>query len=115
MKKNLKNTIKLARIKSGLMQKQLAEELGISPSTIGMYEQGRRTPDYDILDKICRILKISVFDFFIENEVFDADIIFKYLIERLSSDSDVLLNGEALSDQKKSAIAYAIQLILSDK
>ena len=35
------------RHKAGLTQKQLANLLSVSPSAIGMYEQGRREPSAD--------------------------------------------------------------------
>ena len=37
------------RQKQGLSQADLAERLRISPSTVGMYEQGRREPPIDVL------------------------------------------------------------------
>lgn len=37
------------RQKQGWSQAELAERLHISPSTVGMYEQGRREPPIDVL------------------------------------------------------------------
>lgn len=44
----------------GLNQLQLAQKLHLSPSTIGMYEQGRRTPSIDILIQMSRIFNVSL-------------------------------------------------------
>jgi len=44
----------------GLNQLQLAEKLHLSPSTIGMYEQGRRTPNVDILVQMSRLFNVSL-------------------------------------------------------
>lgn len=44
----------------GLHQSELAEKLHVSPSTIGMYEQGRRTPNLDILIQMSRIFNVSL-------------------------------------------------------
>ena len=41
-------------------QLQLAEKLHLSASTIGMYEQGRRTPNVDILVQMSRIFNVSL-------------------------------------------------------
>ena len=38
-----------------MTQSELAQCLGISPSAVGMYEQGRRQPDPDIVLKLCRL------------------------------------------------------------
>ena len=42
---NFGEQLKRLRLAAGLTQQDLADELGISPSAIGMYEQGRREPD----------------------------------------------------------------------
>lgn len=44
------------RKKCNLTQAELASKAGISTSTIGMYEQNRRQPSFQILKKICDIL-----------------------------------------------------------
>ncbi len=42
-----------------LTQSQMADALGVSPSRIGMYEQGRRDPDLDMLQKIAKFFSVS--------------------------------------------------------
>lgn len=54
--KRLKN---LREIK-GYNQERLAKLLGLSSSTIGMYEQSRRQPDNDTLVKIAELFDVSV-------------------------------------------------------
>ena len=49
---------------SGMNQSQLAQQLHISPSAMGMYEQGRRTPSIEILVQLARIFDVSL-DFLI--------------------------------------------------
>lgn len=43
-----------------MSQAQLAEKLHVSASSIGMYEQGRRTPSLDILILMSRVLETSI-------------------------------------------------------
>lgn len=43
----------------GLSQAQLAKLLKISPSTMGMYEQGRREPSVQIIVALSRQLSVS--------------------------------------------------------
>ena len=45
---------------AGISQAQLAERLGVSPSAIGMYEQGRREPSLDTLVAIADVLGVSL-------------------------------------------------------
>ena len=47
------------RRKHGLSQSQLARQLGVSPSAIGMYEQGRREPSAALLVALARQFKVS--------------------------------------------------------
>ena len=47
------------RRSAGLSQAQLAAMLQISPSAMGMYEQGRREPSMDTLVALSRILQVS--------------------------------------------------------
>lgn len=46
--------------KAGMSQLQLAQKLNVSPSTIGMYEQGRRIPALDILIKMANLFGVSL-------------------------------------------------------
>lgn len=43
-----------------MSQLQLAEALNVSASTIGMYEQGRRSPGLDVLIQMSRIFGVSL-------------------------------------------------------
>ena len=52
--------LRLLRKKFGMTQTNLAKKLGISPSTVGMYEQGRRQPDSVMLKKIADMFNVSV-------------------------------------------------------
>ena len=56
----LANQIKNLRRNAGMSQLQLAEKLNVSPSAVGMYEQGRRTPSIDILILIAKIFSVSL-------------------------------------------------------
>ncbi|MDE6274625.1 MAG: helix-turn-helix transcriptional regulator [Clostridiales bacterium] len=47
------------RLEQGMTQKQVAEQLGVSTSCYGGYEQGYREPDFKTLIKICRYFHIS--------------------------------------------------------
>lgn len=44
----------------GMSQSQLAKQLNISPSTIGMYEQGRRVPALDMLITMAKLFNVSL-------------------------------------------------------
>ena len=56
----LSHRISYLRKQKNISQAELAEILGISPSTEGMYEQGRRTPSVDTLVMMARIFNVSL-------------------------------------------------------
>lgn len=47
------------RREAGMSQAQLAAMLQISPSAMGMYEQGRREPSVQILVRMAEVLEVS--------------------------------------------------------
>ena len=55
------------RLSRDLSQSSMAKILSVSPSTIGMYEQGRREPDSDTLMKISSFFCVSI-DYLLGNE-----------------------------------------------
>lgn len=52
--------LKRLRKNKKLTQQQLADGLGLSASTIGMYEQGRRAPDFETLELIADYFNINI-------------------------------------------------------
>lgn len=56
----IKDRIASLRNEKNITQSQLAEELNISPSAIGMYEQGRRKPSYELLEEICDYFNVDM-------------------------------------------------------
>lgn len=51
--------IAVLRRSLGLSQSALAKRLGVSPSAVGMYEQGRREPSVDTLVRLSRIFDVT--------------------------------------------------------
>lgn len=56
----LATRIMILRKKAGMSQLQLAQKLNVSPSAVGMYEQGRRTPYIDILIQMASLFGVSL-------------------------------------------------------
>lgn len=52
--------LKELRLERKINQSELGEIIGISPSTVGMYERDQRFPDKDILSKIADYFEVSV-------------------------------------------------------
>lgn len=56
---NFNENLKEARLKSGMSQKDLAENIGVAKSTYSLYESGKREPNVDTIKKIASSLNVS--------------------------------------------------------
>lgn len=63
--------IAVLRYKAGISQAELARRLNLSPSTIGMYEQGRREPPVDILISLSNEFNVSL-DYLLTGKDYDS-------------------------------------------
>ena len=62
--KDIGERIKVARLSRNLTQAQLAEAVGVKPSTVGMWENGRREPDSVTLDALADVYNVPTTYFF---------------------------------------------------
>ena len=56
----LNKQIESLRRKKGWSQAELARRLHISPSTVGMYEQGRREPSIEVLIALSQTFEVTI-------------------------------------------------------
>lgn len=57
---SFQNVLKSLRKSNGLTQDELAKALKVSRSTIGMYENGSREPDYETLESIADYFNVDI-------------------------------------------------------
>lgn len=63
MNKNiLGKRLKEKRLSMGLKQIDVAEELGCAATSLTNYERGTVNPPFDVLEKLCKVLEMSVFE-----------------------------------------------------
>lgn len=63
--KELGIRIQTGRKSRGMSQAELANKLGVAPSTVGMWEQGRREPDLDTIEALADEYNVPM-SYFIE-------------------------------------------------
>ena len=108
-------SIRKARIKKNMSQQELAKALNVERSTVSGWETGKRSPDVDMLGKLCAVLDIPVLSLMAESEqtaenplvmiVDDEKVILKY---NASVIRQVIPNAETMCFTKPSdAIEYA--------
>jgi len=59
MVNGLNKRLHVSRINSDLSRKQVSELVGISESTIGLYESGNRQPSLEVLIKLASLYKVT--------------------------------------------------------
>lgn len=114
--------LKTLRENKDMSQKDLANKLKVSASAISMYERGERTPDIDIIKKICTIFNVDS-DYLIgrkdnKNEIIIEDLgnIYDDILELLEDDDSIAFYGDVTKlnqEQReilKSAIKHAIDM-----
>ena len=53
-------TLKAARLQSGMTQKALAKKLGVAEKYINEVEMGRKVVQENFIDKVAKVLKIDL-------------------------------------------------------
>ena len=107
----LHERLRRLRLLKGMSQAQLARALGVSPSTIGMYEQGRREPDHNMLIRIAKLFDTTV-DFLL-GAPSRRDKSFEELLgefkRSLMQQEGLMVNGVLLEDGDVELIVDAIR------
>lgn len=57
---NFSKVLKKIRLNHNLTQAELAKQLGISRSSVGMYESGEREPDFETLETIADFFNVDM-------------------------------------------------------
>lgn len=102
-------TLKKLRREKKLSQKELGNKLGLAESTIGMYEQGKRQPDYETLLKIADFFEVTL-DFLLGNPK-DASSVKEKEAAYSISDPDLQIAFKDASDFSEEARRQAIDFI----
>ena len=91
--------LKRLRENRGVTQAELSRTLRISPSTVGMWEQGRREPDYEMLKRLADYFNVSA-DYLLGRDMTKAP--------ALSAEQVALLKGfDSLnSDGQRDILGY---------
>ena len=97
------------RKSKGLTQQELSKILGVASSTISMYENGKREPDYKNLKKLAYYFDCSV-DYLLGNTPFGRYFVFD---ENFSDADSVPLKTEKPSADHSEELPYSDMELLS--
>ncbi len=105
--------MKELRQKHHMTQAELAQALGLSPSAVGMYEQGRREPDLSIIMKLCHIFQVPA-DHLLGNDEpernFEIRDVLQDIQTRLLSADSLTLDGSPISRNDIHRLVDAIEV-----
>ena len=103
--------LKKLREEKGLTQSELGKELGISPSTIGMYEQGRRVPDVPILKKMSAFFNVSI-DYLLENVNHNVPMKMPKDLNKFLQQSEIIFDGDTynLTDEERELVIKSLEV-----
>ena len=101
------------RREAGLNQAELAQRLQISPSAVGMYEQGRREPSADTLVAMAQLFGVST-DYLLTGQAAgkDQNTLETMLINRITSaDRHMTQRTERPFSRQELAVLFAAMLM----
>lgn len=110
MSENFFENLKNARLRKGLSQVQLAEQLGIAKSTYSMYESGKREPNMQTIKKIADILDVST------DELLGMDELCDYALQVIAQRTIAAhLDTDDLTEAELKDVANYIEFIKSKR
>jgi transcriptional regulator with XRE-family HTH domain len=93
-----------------LTQAQLARMLGVSPSTIGMYEQGRREPDGDLLARMASVLRCSTDELLGVEAPHEVSDVIDSFARTLEQQPGLMFHGAPMTAEDRRKLVDAIRI-----
>lgn len=102
------------RKSKGISPKELASYIDVSPSLIGMYEQSRRKPSFEILEAIADYFNINIDTLYGKDEIeapYYLDPVVSEYAQAVKDNPDLKLLFDASKDMSKSDIDFVLNTI----
>lgn len=90
------NNLKQCRLNKNLSQKELAESIGVAPSTYSLYESGKREPDVEKIKLLSEILDVTA------DYLLFGNVSLKYLdnVDGQDDADNIILNSPILTENE---------------
>jgi transcriptional regulator with XRE-family HTH domain len=116
----LANKLVRLRKEKKLTQEGLAKKIGVSRPTIVNYENGRRKPDYEILQRIADVLEVSTDMLlgrdFNEEEEIKTKIKNNVPLDKIAEEHTFTIKGEIMDEEDKmELLRYAEAIMIMKK
>lgn len=109
------NNLRILRKSRGYTQEQFGKLLGVSGSTIGMYEQNRRAPQSTMLKKISDVFNISTDALLMEapQNFFEVESILRLMHLQVNSNQNYVFKGRSISSEDFSKLINAVSVAIN--
>jgi len=114
VKDTVRNNIKIYRKHKKMTQKDLAEALEVTHSSVSSWELGKNAIDMDMLNKICKVLGITTAEVYAENNSYEnveLDEEMKKHLEYIQERPEVRRLLTVTQQARKEDIIQAIKII----
>ncbi|MDO4742608.1 MAG: helix-turn-helix transcriptional regulator [bacterium] len=117
---NFGKNLRILRKSKGYTQGQLGKLLGVSASTVGMYEQNRRAPQSTMLKRISDVFNVSTDVLLLEAspQSFEVESILQLMQLQVNSNQKYVFKGRSITSEDFSklinAVSVAINVTLND-
>ena len=100
-----KDMLAYYRKRDGYSQRELAKKIGVSASTIGMYESGKRFPEHEIEEALAKIFNVSLNDL--------RGIVVDYSYHLDDAEFDIVMEYRKADDDTKKMISEMISYFIT--
>lgn len=105
IKQNIQKNIAIFRKKANLTQKELAARIGVAPTNLASWEQGKSMPDIDTLFLLCSVLQVNILNMYGLNDEKQEIQSINKSTQPLSSDEEKLIKDyRSFNDEGKEKI-----------
>lgn len=109
------NRLTELRKSRGISQKELANYIEVSPSLVGMYEQGRRKPSFEILEAIADYFNVNIDTLYGKDEFdfpyYEDPDVSEYA-QAIKDNPNLRILFDASKDMSKADIDFVINTLL---
>jgi transcriptional regulator with XRE-family HTH domain len=98
------------RLEQGMTQSELAAKLGVSPSAVGMYEQGRRQPDGRLLARMASVLHCSTDELLEADQPHEVNEVIDRFARTLERQPGLMYHGAPLTKSDREKLVSAIRI-----
>ena len=105
------DVLKMLRKRDGLTQEELAAKLGKAKSTISMYENGNREPDYETLEELADLFNVDINTLIDSKTSTNLNEELQEYLEELKNRSEMRMLFKTLKGSTKEDVERTVKII----